>query len=165
MGRGSAGVRQGGAEDEMLTRVERRVAKRELRELLPRAQRKAAQDPGNEIEWKAGSPVGELAGPYLRIENVTGVHIYALFGGWYSDLLFDAAKMPRASTTAIGTPMHTPHKTRDEAEENAVNLLSMVIANSRKPQQPAEDSGKRHFSWFGLWLEFPVNVGRSHLHS
>ena len=111
---------------------------RRLRQLLPWA-RAEAEKPGSSVE--ARSPLGATTMPWATEDNLDALLIHpAPKGGWHADLVLKWT--PPGTPNCLGSPVHSPHKTKPEAEQAAKGLLVAVLAAAKnaavtEPPPPA----------------------------
>jgi hypothetical protein len=127
----------------------RRKAQRLLEQLLPEAERASV----NAGPLTGTTAVGSSATPWMRIDNIRGVHIYqGRLGGWFADL--EMRTVPAGVPNVVGTPVKAPCSSRNEAIANAVSLLAFTIANARNPA-PDRKSADAGFAFGGFGLTIP----------
>jgi len=98
-------------------------AKELLSHLLPIARSKLTE---GSIRGEAKSLVAKSQAPYYSEDRMAGIHIYhAPLGGWIADLIF--RDMPPGIPNALGTPVHSPFRTREEAREGAIGMLAAIL--------------------------------------
>ncbi|WP_046866814.1 hypothetical protein [Microvirga massiliensis] len=113
----------------------RRMAKMLLQKLLPQAMETAKEVSSDALETSA---LGGNTMKWLRLSQCTGVHVYQdAKGGWFADLTF--AGLPAGVPDIIGTPVSLPKATREEALQEGIELLALVIAHERKPQETPDE--------------------------
>lgn len=113
------------------------------------------QEPDDAEAMEPSSALGEAVGPWIRLSNVAGVHVYQDKAGWYADLILD--ETPPGVPKVIGTPMAMPKLTREEAEEEAVALLRMAAANEKAVPKP-EPGGDAIFEWDQIAIPVPSDL-------
>lgn len=102
-----------------------------LQVLLPEARRLAE---GQEGAVKGQTALWEAAAPYYRDDNLKGVHVYLMPGGWCADVQF--AEVPPGISNVLGTPVEQPLESEAHAMEQAKSLLAMIVVASRAPPLP-----------------------------
>lgn len=115
------------------TEAEKAEGRRLLAELLP-----LARDMAEQVQLRAVPTPGvaEQTAAYARIDNVDFVHVYEVEGhGWLADAYFKEA--PEGGSNVIGTPVHQPCPSREEALRFAVVMLSMLVSAEKAPMAPA----------------------------
>jgi hypothetical protein len=113
----------------------RRKAKTLLQKLLPQAIDTAKEVSQDDLE---ASVLGANTIKWLRLSHCTGVHVYqGAKGGWFADLTFTG--LPAGVPEIIGTPVSLPKATREEAIQEGLELLAVVIAQERKQHETADE--------------------------
>lgn len=121
--------------------------RRRLKNLLPWARAEVAKR-GYETAEK--SPLFLAVAPYLTEDNFDALVIYeAPRGGWHADLLLK--KVPPGITNVVGTPVQSPCRTKDEAENFAKNILMMACYQSEHGDKTAHMPAFLLYGW-----EFPL---------
>lgn len=110
--------------------------RRLLKRLLPVALEEAKSDTRTA---KVMSEVAEALQTHLTIDKFEALVIHeGELGGWLVELLL--RDMPPGHPSAIGTPVREPHRTRQEAQDGALELLIYAIkiaqANTKPPADP-----------------------------
>jgi hypothetical protein len=135
-----------------------RKAKRLLRDLLPRAKALARGSTGaTRFDL---SPLGASISGLVHARNLLAVHIYeANLGGWIADL--EVKKAPVGAPRIYGTPVENPCRTREEALDQAINMLAAVLLTDQpEPKLPSH----RIFELYGLGIPVP-GAALDELHS
>lgn len=113
-------------------------------------------DAGNhdESSLKVNSPFAASTSPYLKLENVLGVHIHHNGSGWIGDVIL--GNVPDGVPNVLGTPEKMPRRAYSEAENDARGILRFIILNSRGQLAIASDieveADDRYFDLGGLVL-------------
>lgn len=94
-----------------------------LAEILPKAKEELATHP--DMRGVANSALAKAAAPYYSESNMGFLIIHQVTTGWNVDLVFK--KMPPGVSDVIGTPSDLPHRTREEAEEHALDLVAYAL--------------------------------------
>lgn len=106
--------------------------RKRLRELLPWARAEARKTRPNTTEESA------LAGvtfPYATEDNLDALMIYpAPLGGWHADVVLK--EVPPGIPNAMGTPVGTPLRTRQEAEEHGKAILVGICSMPKREIKP-----------------------------
>lgn len=120
----------------MPTKNEFREGRQRLRDLMPRA--RAYLEEHRDMGVTSASAVANSTLFYVREDNLDSLTITrGERGGWIADV--HLIKVPAGVASALGTPVQSPHATREAAEESAVLLLAYVLAAARDlPAKPAE---------------------------
>jgi hypothetical protein len=104
----------------------RRKAKFMLNKLLAQAHDLAKQVDAETTAGKPASRMGANMVKHLRLSAINGVHIYQDESGrWFADLTFEG--LPPGVPDVIGTPSTEPHRTREEAVQEAIRTIATVI--------------------------------------
>lgn len=124
-----------------------KTAARCLKEVLPRARAIANTRPGGRL-----NPVNEVSRstfPYLRIDNLKGVHVYPTsLGGWSADVEIKDA--PLGVPRIVGIPAAYPARTRKEALEQITQFI-VILMEVEKANPQTEPSTKDDVRWFELY--------------
>lgn len=104
--------------------------------MLPVALEAAKSD---DLTTKAISKVAQAAQTHMTIEKFDALVIHeGEMGGWLVDLLL--RDMPPGVPTVLGTPVQHPYRTRQEAQNTALDLLigivKLVQTNTQPPAPP-----------------------------
>ncbi len=130
------------------------LARALLEKLLPAARELAAKT--TESGFVPESDVGKAAFPHYRMANCVGVNIYrGEKGGWFADLVFEA--LPPGIPEAIGTPVKFPHSSPEEAVEQAVHMMAMLIADEDRPR-PEPETVKAAFPFDDIVVSVPSRI-------
>lgn len=127
-----------------ITRIERRLARRRLKRLMPRAfaEAKASLANGVDNTIEHLSPMGAVFVPQLRLERLDGFHLYRTEEGqFHAD--FYLRDMPDYFPNVIGTPKEMPLESEAEAESWAVTQLVGIILAERQAGQGTPPSPDR----------------------
>ena len=92
-----------------------------LAKLLPVARGRAKEITAGNV-----SPVMAEMKPYATVANMLGVFIYQTADGWYADLGF--RRVPQGMPGLVGNPANNPYKSRREALDGSINLISALIS-------------------------------------
>jgi hypothetical protein len=107
---------------------DRAAGRRLLQKLLPQARIEATK------LGKFGhiSPLAEAMRKYTVESNLDAIAIYpAPRGGWYCDVVLKS--VPEGLPSVIGTPKDAPLPTKAEAEQHAVDVLSVILRFQNLP--------------------------------
>lgn len=103
---------------------------------------------------------GEAVFRYLTRENLEGLHIYpGEHGGWYADITMK--DLPPGVPRVIGTPVAMPCATREEAVEQGMAMIEMVLnqIEAGKADRGRDRSGDTiPFSYHGVELQIPLKL-------
>lgn len=110
--------------------------KKLLEIMLPVARRKLETD---RLTIMPMSQLGQSQMSYISEGNLSSVMIYpAPMGGWHADIVLK--EVPAGVPNSLGTPPNSPVKTREEAKEIAIDLLTFILKiskeNENKEKQP-----------------------------
>lgn len=98
-----------------------------------------AQEHPDEGVLSPDSPLGKATFGHVTMENLDALLIYpAPKGGWHCDLLLK--NVPPGVPNSFGTPVQSPLKTREEAEERGHMMLAAVLSYiaANKPNEKPE---------------------------
>ena len=103
---------------------EKLAGRARLRRLLPEARRILAD--GNGPKIKVFSDIAKAMFAHVSESNLDSVAIYrAPLGGWHCDMILKHT--PPGVSNAFGTPINAPLKSRETAEDHALNLVLMAL--------------------------------------
>lgn len=109
----------------------RRQEDREGRQRLIAWLEQAKEDAKDVLKAEFGTPLGRTQSSYLSYDKLDQVRIYpAPKGGWHADVILK--DLPPGIPNAMGTPVETPCKTREDAEKVGRGILAGVVAQIEK---------------------------------
>ena len=88
--------------------------------------------------------------PHVRRDNLKALVVYeGSKGGWHADLVLET--VPPGVADAMGTPVQSPLRTRDEAVAAGRNILLMALVQElQREQLPSEPEPPLAFVLFGF---------------
>lgn len=102
--------------------------------------------------FRMTSEIGKTASPWMRVDNVYGVHIYKTeLDGWIADI--ELKTTPTGVPNIFGTHVSTPSESREESVESAVFMLAMIIRNTTDSTPSAPENNV--FSFYEMQIPIP----------
>jgi hypothetical protein len=111
------------------------TGRRLLKTLLPMARERHSKGPVTTRGFEAVSAPAKAVAPWFRIDNIEAILIFeAPLGGWIADFLLK--ETPPGVPNVMGTPVGTPHATRQQAQDYAVSTMAALMATKPYAEAP-----------------------------